>query len=99
LRVFAGPNGSGKSTIESLVSSKYNIGKFVNADLIEQALRHNKRLSLGSYSITLKPGELAQALKSSGFRQKQDINKLQKELSLRSNILTLKQTDISYSYL
>lgn len=40
LTVFAGPNGSGKSTLQGkIVSEKYDLGPFINADVIELELR------------------------------------------------------------
>ncbi len=35
LRVFAGTNGSGKTTIINEIRNKYNVGSFVNADIIQ----------------------------------------------------------------
>ncbi len=47
LRVFAGPNGSGKTTIVNEIRTKYNVGSFVNADIIQQTLN---RLGYLDYS-------------------------------------------------
>ena len=33
-RMFAGPNGSGKSTLIEDVKKHYNVGYFINADMI-----------------------------------------------------------------
>ena len=38
-RMFAGPNGSGKSTLIEDVKKYYNVGYFINADVIESALK------------------------------------------------------------
>lgn len=38
LRVFAGPNGSGKSTLFDQISTKFNVGHFINSDLIEKEI-------------------------------------------------------------
>lgn len=47
LRVFAGPNGSGKTTIINEIRNKYNVGSFVNADIIQEGLN---RLGYLDYS-------------------------------------------------
>ena len=47
LRVFAGPNGSGKTTIINEIRTQYNIGCFVNADIIQESLN---RLNYLDYS-------------------------------------------------
>lgn len=40
LTVFAGPNGSGKSTLQAkIVSEGHDLGPFINADVIEKAIR------------------------------------------------------------
>jgi predicted ABC-type ATPase len=99
LRVFAGPNGSGKSSIEERVSSKYNIGKFVNADRIEQSLRSTKQFNFKIFNIKVTPTDLRDSLNKSGFNEKGDIKKLLSKLSLRSGTLKLKSDDISFPYL
>jgi len=37
--MFAGPNGSGKSTLIEDVKKSYQVGYFVNADVIEYSLK------------------------------------------------------------
>ena len=44
-RMFAGPNGSGKSTLIEDVKKHYNVGYFINADVIE------KQLNAGVYQL------------------------------------------------
>ena len=51
LRMFAGPNGSGKSTILNQIDSQYDIGYYINADLIEQKLKSSGRIDLSDYGI------------------------------------------------
>ena len=53
LRVFAGPNGSGKSNLQFDFANKYPTGHFINADLIEKALRELGYISLNDYDLTL----------------------------------------------
>ncbi len=52
LRVFAGPNGSGKSTILNQIDTQYDIGYYINADLIEQKLKSSGRIDLSEYGIS-----------------------------------------------
>lgn len=99
LRIFAGPNGSGKSTIESIVSSKYNIGKFINADRIEQILRRRRKLSFNTYRVKITTAELRQSIIHSGFNSKVDLNQILPHLSVSKNVLQLKSKDIPYAYL
>jgi predicted ABC-type ATPase len=50
LRIFAGPNGSGKSTLINEIQSKFNLGKYVNADEILLSFQLKKYLD---YSFIL----------------------------------------------
>jgi predicted ABC-type ATPase len=52
MRVFAGPNGSGKSTIFDQIQKSFDIGYYVNPDLIESELKQNKKLDLSSFGLT-----------------------------------------------
>ena len=49
--MFAGPNGSGKSTILNQIDSQYDIGYYINADLIEQKLKSFGGIELAEYGI------------------------------------------------
>ncbi len=99
LRVFAGPNGSGKSSIEEVVSSKYNIGKFVNADKIEKELREKGEFNFANFNIKTVLNDIKVSLKNSGFSEKINVERLVGNISLRSNILRLKSEEISFPYL
>lgn len=90
---------SGKSSIEKLVSEKYNIGHFINADQIELTLRKKGQLSFNSYGISVTQSEFNRLIASSSFTEKEDISKLATQLAVRSNILKLKSDEIAYSYL
>ena len=37
-RMFAGPNGSGKTTLIEQIGQQFNLGYFINADLIQKNL-------------------------------------------------------------
>lgn len=53
LRIFAGLNGSGKSTLFDSLSKKYNLGVFLNADLIEKELLTKGFLDLNEFNLNL----------------------------------------------
>ncbi len=68
MRVFAGPNGSGKTTIfKKLLEEKaINLGVYINADEIQEALNQNGTLSFSDYKLMVDEPQL-QAF----FRQSQ----------------------------
>jgi len=99
LRVFAGPNGSGKSTVQARVSINYDIGYFINADNIEDALRQHKTISFSDFGIIVSPKEFRKALSESGFNEKLNLSALAKSISLRSNVLKIKKDVEQYNYL
>ena len=99
LRIFAGPNGSGKSAIEEIVSSKYNIGTFINADKIEQILRTRNQLSFNTYGLQVSRMALSTFIKSSGFQEIVDLSRISSQLFLSKNILSLKSKMVPYAYL
>jgi predicted ABC-type ATPase len=45
-RLFAGPNGSGKTTLISTIGKDFNLGIFINADILEYNLTRNGFLDL-----------------------------------------------------
>lgn len=53
LRLFGGPNGSGKSTIFRLVDQNYDIGHYINPDIIERDLKTVGYISLNKFGINL----------------------------------------------
>ena len=52
LKGFAGPNGSGKSTLIEDVKKHYNVGYFVNADIIEKQLKTQGFINCEEYVPT-----------------------------------------------
>jgi len=51
IRILAGPNGSGKTSIYKDLRDEFSWGVFVNADVIEQALRVDGELNLSAYGV------------------------------------------------
>lgn len=58
IRLFAGPNGSGKTTLYHSLSVNYNVGKFVNADIIEKELSEKGLFDLNSLDLSVTQKEL-----------------------------------------
>lgn len=100
LRIFAGPNGSGKSTLYKQVSSRFNTGAFINADLIEQELSKSGLIDLSSYGIKVnesdfeefKQGHVAQSL-----IQKAQKENLTIDISVKENFF-VDRSKQSHSY-
>ena len=62
IRMFAGPNGSGKSTVKEYLLP-HHIGAYLNADELEQNLKHSHQLDLMAYHPALKAQDLMDFLK------------------------------------
>lgn len=75
LRVFAGPNGSGKSTIIEAIKNtkiggyKVDLGTYINADDIAQALLEN-RFSFSKYNTKVSKKEIMYFAQYSGLLDK-----------------------------
>lgn len=71
LRVFGGPNGSGKSTILNQIKSKYDLGYYINADIIEEQLREVQHINLLDFGISeFKQPEFEKLLKTHSIVKK-----------------------------
>lgn len=57
LRMFAGPNGSGKSTIKAVLPPEW-LGVYINADDMEQSIRHDGFLDIASFGIETTADEI-----------------------------------------
>jgi len=51
LRVFAGPNGSGKSSLLDQIATKFDLGFYINADVIEKQLKEKQKINLSNFGI------------------------------------------------
>ena len=58
LRVFAGPNGSGKSTLFSSIKDRFDVGFFVNSDIIEFEISQRGFINLSDYDLKLTQTDL-----------------------------------------
>ena len=85
-RMFAGPNGSGKSTLIEDVKKYYNVGYFINADVIESALKTKGFIHCDDYL----PTEISQSdwndFLQYAENKRIDLNKLQ-QIHIVDNIL------------
>jgi predicted ABC-type ATPase len=102
LRVLAGPNGSGKSTIQRELNPAW-LGSFINADEIEQELKHSTgKLNLDRLGITAKPAlalrRIEQHIKNSKFAARLGMHSLIGEMALDSS-MTLSVSSPVNSYL
>ncbi|GAA4452450.1 zeta toxin family protein [Rurimicrobium arvi] len=100
LRIFAGPNGSGKSTLFRQVASRFKVGAFVNADLIEQELIRSGLIDLSNFHVKASEEDF-EAFKSSAEAQslmrKAEKEGLQIDISIRENFIVDK-SKLSHSY-
>lgn len=48
-RMFAGPNGSGKSSLIAQIKKDFNMGYFINADIVEAELKNQRFLDCDNY--------------------------------------------------
>ncbi|MGI8893861.1 MAG: zeta toxin family protein [Bacteroidia bacterium] len=87
MRVFAGPNGSGKSTIFNQISSKFDIGVYINADEIEIKLRTEGYLELNDYLINVNEKTFLNYLKNHTLLAKAKEEGLNIKLNLSENVI------------
>jgi len=64
--MFAGPNGSGKSTLKSVLPKEL-LGVYLNADELEQEIRHQGFLDFAAYGVTTTAAELLPFFQASAF--------------------------------
>ena len=93
IRMFAGPNGSGKSTVKEYLLP-HHIGAYLNADELEQNLKHSHQLDLMAYHPALKAPELIDFLK-----QKKRPNAGQLVALLKSEPVLLENGNIQFDVL
>ena len=93
IRMFAGPNGSGKSTVKEYLLP-HHIGAYLNADELEQNLKHSHQLDLMAYHPALKVQELIDFLK-----QKKRPNGGQSVALLKSEPVLLENGNIQFDVL
>lgn len=85
MRVFAGPNGSGKSTLNTVLPP-YLIGRYLNPDSIELALRAGT-LDLSNYGIEITADSLLEHFRSSSFLQSLGVQVGTKDLRIDHGLL------------
>lgn len=96
--MFAGPNGSGKSSLVNQIKQNFNIGYFINADLVESELKNNGYLDCKNYlskdlvqadwDLFISKSDLSERIGEETFP----------EIRFRENILVLPQKHLVNSY-
>lgn len=94
-RMFAGPNGSGKSTLIEDVKKYYNVGYFINADVIESALKIKGFIHCDDYLPTEVSQNNWNDFLQYAENKRIDLNKLQ-QIHIVDNILVCTRTIDSY---
>lgn len=89
LRVFAGPNGSGKSSLfyDLSKAAKFNVGYFLNADLIEKELREKGFINLSELNITPSLKDFQEFNKTSTLIKKAKKEGFKIDIQLKNNFL------------
>lgn len=94
-RMFAGPNGSGKTSLISQIEKEYNLGYFINADIVEEKLNTAKFLDVKEYlSDDLSQKDWDDFI--SNYDLKHTQSKTFPTLELSENILVAKEKINSY---
>jgi predicted ABC-type ATPase len=100
LRIFAGPNGSGKSSLFSEFSQNYNVGFFLNADILEKELSTKGFIDLNDYRLTLTQSDLDKFLltkRAKSLIQKANDNHHTIDIFIKENMIVDK-TKATHSY-
>lgn len=93
--MFAGPNGSGKTSLIEQIEKEFNIGYFVNADIVQATLNKKNFLDLSDYSSEeILQNDWDEFISSYDFSRTGSVEF--PELILRENIIVLNQEINSY---
>jgi len=88
LRVFAGPNGSGKSTIFNQIGQRFDMGIYLNADLLEKHLRDHGSIRFSDFNVTdVEEGEFENFRVGHSMRKTAIERGLQINLSVKNNVI------------
>ncbi len=94
-RMFAGPNGSGKTSLISQIEKEYNLGYFINADIVEERLNTAKFLDVTEYlSVDLSQKDWDDFISDYDFSHTQ--SKTFPKLEFSENILVVEEEINSY---
>ncbi len=86
LRVFAGPNGSGKSSILDQIAFRYDLGYYINADIIEKELKTTQIINLADFGIDkLMPSKFKSLLKNHTIIKKANRDGYKIDLNIENN--------------
>jgi predicted ABC-type ATPase len=89
LRIFAGPNGSGKSSLylDFSKESKFTIGYFLNADLIEKQLLEKGFVNLSDFNIEASEKDFLKFSKNSKLKKKAQKEGFKIDIQFKENFL------------
>ena len=94
-RMFCGPNGSGKSTLINEIEKQYNLGYFINADLIKSKCDRQHYLKGSDYcSRPILQKQWTSFLEDHG-QNRQNVN-LTSKIQVKDNILVCNESINSY---
>lgn len=93
--MFAGPNGSGKTSLIEQIEKDFNIGFFINADIVQAILNKKKFLDISEYSSDqLKQEDWDEFISKQDFRRTGSVEF--PKLKIRENIIVTEQDINSY---
>jgi len=95
MRVFAGPNGSGKSTVFEMVSRSFDLGTYINPDLIERALKVSGHYSLETSDCATTEIEFSSFLSNHSLNKKARSIGLQLSMSVNDNVISCPREEVS----
>lgn len=99
IRIFAGPNGSGKTSLFTRIHEyyHYNIGIFVNPDIIESEIKKNSKLRFSDFNIQVTNIELVDFFSHSTLTKKAGID-ISNAFEVIENVFYIKEESLN-SYL
>jgi predicted ABC-type ATPase len=94
MRVFAGPNGSGKSTIFNQIEKEFDLGSYINPDNIEQVLRSQGRIDLGSFGLDLTSKKVNRFVAQHSIREKAKKEGFEIQIAFEDNSIITRSSNI-----
>lgn len=96
-RMFAGSNGSGKSTLIEEISKNYDIGYYINADIIESDLNDKGYLVCSHFSSVTLTQQMWEEFKGLYKEDTRFDPSIFNTIKITDNILTIENKSNSYT--